>query len=123
MSSILGAILVPDEQVRIALTKMAGIGSQKAMKFCSRLGLSRKIKIHELTKFQIDQIEQILSQSHLVHWEWKRRERADIERLKKSISRYRGIRHQEGLPLRGQRIQTNARRRKASSFGNERRLF
>ncbi|KAI3989633.1 hypothetical protein MKX01_036242 [Papaver californicum] len=35
-------------------------------------------------------------------------ERAYIERLI-SISRYRGIRHQEGSPLRGQRTHTNAR--------------
>lgn len=66
------------------------------------------IKIKELTKYQIDQIEQMIDQDHVVHWELKRGERADIERFI-SISRYRGIRHQDGLPLRGQRTHTNAR--------------
>ncbi|KAI3860187.1 hypothetical protein MKW92_016758 [Papaver armeniacum] len=42
----------------------------------------------------------MIGQDHVVHWELKREERADIERLI-SISRYRGIRHQEGSPLRG----------------------
>ncbi|RZC65440.1 hypothetical protein C5167_009129 [Papaver somniferum] len=37
----------------------------------------------------------MIGQDHVVHWELKREERADIERLI-SISRYRGIRHQEG---------------------------
>ncbi|KAI4983705.1 hypothetical protein ZWY2020_025571 [Hordeum vulgare] len=53
--------------------------------------------MNELTKYQIDQIEQMI-----------RGERADIERLT-SISRYRGIHHQDGSPLRGQRTHTNAR--------------
>lgn len=108
MSYISGARSVPDEQVRIASTKMDGIGPQKAMKFRYRLGISGNIKMNELTKYQIDQIEQMLSQDHVVHWELKRGERADIERLI-SISRYRGIRHQDGSPLRGQRTHTNAR--------------
>ena len=50
----------------------------------------------------------MIGQDHVVHWELKRGERADIERLI-SISCYRGIRHQDGLPLRGQRTHTNAR--------------
>ena len=50
----------------------------------------------------------MIGQDHVVHWELKRGERADIERLI-SISCYRGIRHQDGFPLRGQRTHTNAR--------------
>ncbi|KAI3880774.1 hypothetical protein MKX03_034675 [Papaver bracteatum] len=73
---------------------MDGIGSQKAIQILSRLG--------------IGQIEKMIGQDHVVHWELKREERADIERLI-SISRYRGIRHQEGSPLRGQQTHTNAR--------------
>ncbi|KAI3975328.1 hypothetical protein MKX01_033568 [Papaver californicum] len=74
----------------------------------SRLGISGKIKIKELTKSQIGQIEEMIGQDHVVHWELKREERADTERLI-YISRYRGIRHQEGSPLRGQRTHTSAR--------------
>jgi ribosomal protein S13 len=91
MLYILGARLLPDEQVRIALTQMDGIGPQKAIQLCYRLGISGNIKMNELTKYQIDQIEQMISQDHVVHWELKRGERADIERII-SISCYRGIR-------------------------------
>ncbi|KAL8167517.1 LOW QUALITY PROTEIN: hypothetical protein V2J09_009016 [Rumex salicifolius] len=108
MSYISGARSVADKQVKIASTKMDGIGPKKAIQVRSRLGISENIKIKELTKYQIDQMEQMIGQDHLVHWELKRGERADIERLI-SISRYRGIRHQDGLPLRGQRTHTNAR--------------
>jgi small subunit ribosomal protein S13 len=55
--------------------------------------------MNELTKYQIDQIEQMVAQDHVVHWELKRGERADIERLI-SISHYRGIHHQDShVPL------------------------
>nr|CAD30287.1 ribosomal protein S13 [Veratrum latifolium] len=106
MSYISGARLVPDEQVRIASTKIDGIGPTIQVRY--RLGISGNIKINELTKYQIDKMEEIIGQDHVVHWELKRGERADIERFI-SISRYRGIRHQDGSPLRGQRTHTNAR--------------
>lgn len=108
MSYISGARLVDNKQVRIASTKIDGIGPKKAIQVRSRLGISGNIRIKELTKYQIDQIEQMIGQDHVVHWELKRGERADIERLI-SISCYRGIRHQDGSPLRGQRTHTNAR--------------
>ncbi|KAC9261808.1 hypothetical protein E3N88_46088 [Mikania micrantha] len=108
MFYISGARSVADEQVRIASTKIDGIGPKKAILVRYRLGISGNIKIKELTKYQIDQIEQMIGQDHVVHWELKRGERADIERLI-SISCYRGIRHQDGSPLRGQRTHTNAR--------------
>ena len=60
----------------------------------------------ELTKYQIGQIEQMIGQDHAVHWELKRGERVDIERLI-SISWYHGIRHRDGSPLRCQRTHTN----------------
>ncbi|KAI5638812.1 hypothetical protein M9H77_00519 [Catharanthus roseus] len=78
MLYISGARSVADEQVRIASTKIDGIGPKKAIQVRYRLGISGNIKINELTKG----------------------ERADIERLI-SISCYRGIRHQDGSPVRG----------------------
>jgi small subunit ribosomal protein S13 len=120
MSYIGGARSVPDEKVRIASTKMAGIGPKKAIQVRYRLGISENIKMNELTKYQIDLLEQVIGQDHVVHWELKRGERADIERLI-SISRYRGIRHQDGSPLRGQRTHTNARtaRKKKEYYNDE----
>nr|AEM46206.1 ribosomal protein S13 [Silene noctiflora] len=108
MAYISGARLVDDKQVKIASTKISGIVRKKARQLSSQLGLSENIKIKELTKYQLDQIEERIGQEHLVHWELKRGERADIERLI-ALSSYRGIRHQDGLPLRGQCTHTNAR--------------
>ena len=53
MLYISGARLVGDEQVRIASTKIDGIGPKKAIQVRYRLGISGNIKIKELTKYQI----------------------------------------------------------------------
>nr|CAD92015.1 mitochondrial ribosomal protein RPS13 [Paris quadrifolia] len=107
MLYISGARSVPDEQVRIASTNIDGIGPTKAILVRYRLGVSGNIKMNELTKYHIDQLEQMIGQDHVGHWELKRGERADLDRLI-SISRYRGIHHQDGSPLRGHRTHTNA---------------
>lgn len=73
MLYISGARLVADKQVRIASTKIYGIGLKKAIQVRYRLGISGNIKIKELTKYQINQIEQMMGQGH-VHWELKREE-------------------------------------------------
>lgn len=75
MSYMSGAKSVPHEQVRIASTKMDGIGPKKAIQVRYRLGISGNIKMNELTKYQIDQIEQMIGQDHVLHWELKRGER------------------------------------------------
>lgn len=43
------------------------------------LAINGNIKIKELTKYQIDQIEQMIGQDHVVHWELKKGERAGID--------------------------------------------
>nr|YP_010593543.1 ribosomal protein S13 [Taxus chinensis]YP_010725996.1 ribosomal protein S13 [Taxus wallichiana]WAI96653.1 ribosomal protein S13 [Taxus chinensis]WDY83732.1 ribosomal protein S13 [Taxus wallichiana] len=105
-----GTRLVPNERVRIAPTEIFGIGPKEATQVRYRLGLSENVKVNESTKYQIDRLERIIGQgqNYVVRWELERVKRADIERLI-PISRYRGIRHQDGLPLRGQRTHTNAR--------------
>ena len=102
---------------------MDGIGPKKAIQVRYRLGISGNIKREEYTKYQIDQIEQMIGQDHVVHWELKRGERADIERLI-SISCYRGIRHQDGSPLRDAVNELILMLGLvASEFGNERRVL
>ena len=49
-----------------------------------------------------------MSQNDLISSQLKKRVRSDIERLIK-ISSYRGFRHIQKLPVRGQRTSTNAR--------------
>ncbi|KAK1258614.1 hypothetical protein QJS04_geneDACA024288 [Acorus gramineus] len=96
MSYLSGALNKKNEQVRIALTKIYGIGPKKAMQLCSRLGLSGNIKMNELTKFQMDQIDERIGQDHVVHWELQRVLLADIEQLI-SIGCYRGTKKRKSV--------------------------
>lgn len=108
MSFILGTRYAPTKKIRIALTQIFGIGSNKANQICDQLGLSDMYKVGQLTKNQIDQIMKLLSQSHLIDSELVRIIQNDIKRFIE-IGCYRGLRHNEGLPLRGQRTHTNAK--------------
>jgi small subunit ribosomal protein S13 len=108
MSYILGANLSTNSKVRIALTLIYGIGSSKALQICDQLGLSDNVRVHQLTRIQIDQMTKLITQNHLIDPELKRLIYNDIKRLRQ-IGSYRGLRHSAGLPLRGQRTHTNAK--------------
>lgn len=115
MSYILGTNLNSNKQVKIASTRIFGIGPKKAIQVCDRLGLSDNIKVNKLTKYQFDQIIEIMSQNYLVDSELERVIQRDIKRLI-SIGCYRGFRHNAGLPLRGQRTHTNAKTSRKSRY-------
>nr|YP_010881211.1 ribosomal protein S13 [Pellia neesiana]WIA66959.1 ribosomal protein S13 [Pellia neesiana]WIA67000.1 ribosomal protein S13 [Pellia neesiana]WIA67041.1 ribosomal protein S13 [Pellia neesiana] len=108
MSYILGTNLNSNKQVKIASTRIFGIGPKKAIQVCDQLGPSDNIKVNKLTKYQFDQIIEIISKNYLVDSELERVIQRDIKRLI-SIGCYRGFRHNAGLPLRGQRTHTNAK--------------
>ena len=108
MLYILGANLAPTAQIRIALSRIHGIGSSKSSQACDQLGLSSTVKVNQLTRIQIDRLIQLIAQNHLIETELKRLVYNDIKRLQQ-IGAYRGLRHSVGLPLRGQRTHTNAK--------------
>jgi small subunit ribosomal protein S13 len=108
MSFILGTRYAPTKKIRIALTKIFGIGFNKANQICDKLGISPAYKVNQLTKNQIDQIIKLFNKSYLIDSELLRIIQNDVKRLI-HIGCYRGFRHTDGLPLRGQRTHTNAK--------------
>nr|YP_009674915.1 ribosomal protein S13 [Haplomitrium hookeri]QDE12954.1 ribosomal protein S13 [Haplomitrium hookeri] len=108
MSYILGTNSNSNKRVKIASTRIFGIGPKKAIQVCDQLGPSENIRVNKLTKYQPDQIVRIIGQNYLVDSELERVIQRGIKRLI-SIGRYRGFRHNAGLPPRGQRTHTNAK--------------
>ncbi len=108
MRYLLGARLLDTAKVRFELTKIYGIGTSKACQICDQLGLGANITIDQLTRSQFAKINSIITQTHLVDYELKKIVLNDKKRLLQ-ISCYRGLRHNAGLPLRGQRTHTNAK--------------
>nr|YP_010736390.1 ribosomal protein S13 [Zygnema circumcarinatum]QKQ14719.1 ribosomal protein S13 [Zygnema circumcarinatum]WEL36363.1 ribosomal protein S13 [Zygnema circumcarinatum] len=108
MSYILGTHFQPNTKVLRSLIQLFGIGRNKALQICDQLGISDTIKGNQLTRIQLDQLMKIISQHYLIDTELKRIISNDIQRYI-AIGAYRGLRHNNGLPVRGQRSHTNAK--------------
>ena len=95
----------------IGLTYIYGIGSTSAQKILAEAGIDESTKVREWSDENIKSIRNILSDSYTVEGQLRTEIQLNIKRLM-DIACYRGLRHRKGLPLRGQRTQTNARTRK-----------
>jgi len=68
-------------------------------------------RVGELTPDELNAIRKYIEQNYKVEGDLRREIAMNIKRLM-DIGCYRGIRHRIGLPVRGQRTQTNAKTRK-----------
>ena len=110
MARIAG-VNVPDRKhAVIALTAIYGIGRTRAGNICSSVGIDPTARLQDLTEEQIDSIRAEVAKFTL-EGDLRREVSMNIKRLM-DLGTNRGIRHRRGLPVRGQRTQTNARTRK-----------
>jgi small subunit ribosomal protein S13 len=65
-------------------------------------------RVKDLTESEIDSIRSIIDKDHTVEGDLQRIVGGNIKRLK-DIQSYRGVRHKNNLPVRGQRTRTNGR--------------
>ncbi len=95
----------------IGLTYIYCIGLKSANEIMNQAGIDHSVKVREWSDSNIKSIRQILADSYMVEGQLRSEVQLNIKRLM-DIACYRGLRHRKGLPLRGQRTQTNARPRK-----------
>lgn len=107
---IIGVNIPDEERVKYGLTKIYGIGRNNVEDLLKSAKIDGTKRIHELESEEVSRLNALL-QKFKVEGELKEEERKNIARLKK-INSYRGRRHKMGLPVHGQRTQTNARTRK-----------
>ena len=107
MARISGIELNDNWKVDYALTKIKGIGWTLSEKVLKSLKIDSKKRVSDLTTEEISQIAGKL-EGYPIEGELSRMVRGNISRMQ-AIGSYRGIRHQRGLPVRGQRTKTNAR--------------
>ncbi|KAF9687249.1 hypothetical protein SADUNF_Sadunf02G0073900 [Salix dunnii] len=98
-----------DKKLEVALQYINGIGRKRAHQILCELSLVNK-PIKDLTGIELNSLREEVSK-YLTGPDLIRRVKADVQRLV-DIECYRGYRHVEGLPCRGQRTSTNARTRK-----------
>ncbi|PHN04546.1 30S ribosomal protein S13 [Flavilitoribacter nigricans] len=111
MARIAGVDLPRNKRGVISLTYIFGIGSSSAQEILAKAGIDENLKVEEWTDENVREISRIITDEFTVEGELRSEVQLNIKRLM-DIGCYRGLRHRRGLPLRGQRTQTNARTRK-----------
>jgi small subunit ribosomal protein S13 len=111
MARLSGVDLPRDKRLEIALTYIYGIGHIRALETIAATGVSADTRVHDLTEDDLLKLRDWIDANYQVEGDLRREVQADIRR-KIEIGCYQGIRHRRGLPVHGQRTQTNARTRK-----------
>ena len=111
MVRIRGVDLDNDKKIVYALPKIFGIGLSLAYKICEQVNIDINKKVKELSPEEIGKIDKFIEANYKTEGELRREIKDNIKRLIE-IQAYRGLRHQKGLPTRGQRTRSNARTRK-----------
>ena len=108
---IVGVDLPQNKRGEIALTYIYGIGRSSSAKILDKAGVSRDLKVNEWSDDQAAKIREIIGAEFKVEGDLRSEIQMNIKRLM-DIGCYRGIRHRNGLPVRGQSTKNNARTRK-----------
>ena len=111
MPRIAGVDIPNDKPVFISLGYLYGIGRQTAAIILKEAQIDGQTRAGKLTEDEVSRIAQIIDRNYVVEGQLRRQISQNIARLRE-IGCYRGVRHRRGLPVRGQRTQTNARTRK-----------
>lgn len=118
-----------EKDIVIALSGIRGVGLRSAEVIARMAGIPRSRKIGELTEEQTDALEKLVTDysEKVPHWMVNRQSdwstgadlhlvgvdvdlnRRDDVNLMKMIRCYRGIRHEQGQKVRGQRTRSNGR--------------
>ena len=100
---IVGVDLPQDKQGQIALTYIYGIGRSAARTILDKTEVPRETKVQDWTDDQAAAIREYITANYKVEGDLRSMQQMDIKRLM-DIGSYRGIRHRNGLPVRGQKI-------------------
>jgi len=100
-----------NREVRLSLQKIFGIGWYKSSIISIRMGLSFPFLFKNLNNYNLQLLSYILD---YYTWLEIRIKHYIFQNIKKlfEINSYKGLRHKDSLPVRGQRTRTNASTKK-----------
>jgi len=107
MTRIVGVDIPSEKRIDIALTYIYGVGRKNVAQVITQSGIDPAKRAHQLTSEEIAKITKAL-EIIKTEGDLKEERSKNIKRLKR-IGSYRGLRHTQGLPTRGQRTKSNAR--------------
>ena len=115
MARISGVNIPTNKKVHIALTYIYGIGSKISLDICKDASIDTSKRVSELKDDELNKIRELIDNNYSVEGDLRRKVSMDIKRLN-DLGCYRGLRHRNKLPVRGQRTHTNARTRKGKAI-------
>jgi small subunit ribosomal protein S13 len=111
MARIAGVDIPREKRLEISLTYIYGIGRTRSAEICRALDINPDTRVRDLTDDEVARIRNHIETAFKVEGDLRREVQQDIKR-KMEIGCWQGLRHRRGLPVHGQRTQTNARTRK-----------
>ena len=111
MPRIAGVDVPPNKRGEIALSSIYGVGRSRAQEILERVGIDPDAHPETWTEEQTKKVRRLIEDHYVVEGRLRSEVQMNVKRLM-DIGCYRGLRHRRGLPVRGQRTQTNARTRK-----------
>ncbi|NLV37429.1 MAG: 30S ribosomal protein S13 [Clostridiaceae bacterium] len=111
MARIAGVDLPREKRVEIGLTYIFGLGRSKSNEILKKTAINPDTRVRDLTDDEVNRLREVIDKEYRVEGDLRRETSLNIKRLIE-IGCYRGRRHRQGLPVRGQRTKTNARTRK-----------
>ena len=112
MARLLGVDIPNRKKVGYSLRYIYGVGPTHAKEILDAVEIDSNRRTQDLTEQELSLITNyIIDNKIMVEGDLRRAITNNLKRLQ-SIRCYRGLRHQRGLPVRGQRTITNARTRK-----------
>ncbi|HEX9783588.1 MAG TPA: 30S ribosomal protein S13 [Opitutaceae bacterium] len=114
MPRLLGVDIPSNKKIEYALRYIYGVGPARARILIEEIGLDPNLRAHELNEEHLNRLMALIAEKKwVVEGDLRREISSNLKRMQ-AINCYRGIRHRRGLPVRGQRTQTNARTRKGT---------
>src|SRR5579862_3815770 len=115
MARISGVTIPDNKQVWVALTYIYGIGPKTSVDILKQANIDTTVRVKNLNDAEISKIQDIIGANYQIEGELQRVVTGNIKRLR-DINAYRGLRHKNNLPSRGQRTRTNARTRRGKKL-------
>jgi small subunit ribosomal protein S13 len=111
MAFLLNTQLNSKKKISIALQKIYGLGEYQSLQICDELGINSEKYMKQLTAEELEKVTHLITQNYNIGIDIKKEITQNVQRLVK-IGCYKGFRHIEGLPVRGQRTHGNCRTRR-----------
>ena len=115
MARLAGVNVPSNKRLVIALRYIFGIGKKFSSDICETVNIEKNKRVSSLTEDEIIKIRECIDKNYIVEGDLRRSVSSNIKRLT-DLGCYRGLRHRNKLPVRGQRTHTNARTRKGKAI-------